>query len=83
MSSSWPFVVWGIDLIGPLPTGRGQAKNAIVVVDYFTKWVETEPLASITERKTTDFVWRNLICRYGIPNTIVSDNGKQFDNKKF
>ena len=80
MSSPCPFAVWGIDLIGPLPTGRGQVKYAIVAIDYFTKWVEAEPLASITERKTTDFVWRNLICRYGIPNAIVSDNRKQFDN---
>ena len=37
MSSPWPFTVWGIDLIGPLPTGRRQAKYAIVAVNYFTK----------------------------------------------
>ena len=40
-------------------------------------------MASITERKITNFVWSNLICRYSIPNAIVSDNGKQFDNEKF
>ena len=72
-----------MDLIGSLPTGKGQAKHAIVAVDYFTKWAEAEPLTSITERKTTEFIWKNLICRFGIPYAIVSDNGKQFDNEKF
>ena len=73
----------GVDLIGPLPTGKGQAKYAIVAVDYFTKWAEAEPLTSIIERKTTEFIWKSLICRFGIPYAIVSDNGKQFDNENF
>ena len=83
ISSPWPFAIWGVDLIGPLPTGKGQAKHAIVAVDYFTKWAEAKPLTSITERKTMEFIWKNLICRFGIPYAIVSDNGKQFDNEKF
>ena len=83
ISFPWPFAIWGMDLIGSLPTGKGQAKHAIVAVDYFTKWAEAEPLTSITERKTTEFIWKNLICRFGIPYAIVSDNGKQFDNEKF
>lgn len=83
ISSPWPFAIWGVDFIGPLPIGKEQAKHAIVAVDYFTKWAEAEPLTNITERKTTELIWKNLICRYGIPNAIVSDNGKQFDNEKF
>ena len=67
----------------PLLTGKGQAKYAIVAVDYFTKWAEAKPLTSITERKTTEFIWKNLICRFGIPYAIVSDNDKQFDMKNF
>ena len=55
----------------------------IVVVDYFTKWAEAEPLATITEQKIRNFVWRAIICRFGIPRALVSDNGKQFDNAKF
>ncbi|XP_024035550.1 uncharacterized protein LOC112096357 [Citrus clementina] len=60
MASPWPFAQWGIDLIGPLPKGRGAATHAIVAIDYFTKWIEVEALSRITEKKTTDFVWRNL-----------------------
>ena len=52
-------------------------------MDYFTKWVEAEPLATITKKKVRNFVWRSIICRFGIPRALVSDNGKQFDNSKF
>ena len=49
----------------------------------FTKWDEAEPLATITEQKIRNFVWRAIICRFSIPRALVSDNGKQFDNAKF
>ena len=54
-----------------------------MVVDYFIKWVEAEPLATITEQKVRNFVWRSIICRFGIPRSLLSNNGKQFDNPKF
>ena len=54
-----------------------------VVVDYFTKWAEAEPLASITTKKVLDFVVKNIICRFGLPAKIVSDNGNQFDSDVF
>ena len=59
--SLWPFAKWGIDLVGPLRTARAQAKFAIVAIDYFTKWVEAEPLSIITEEKCTNFIWKNII----------------------
>ena len=55
----------------------------MVGIDYFTKWVEAEPLATIMEKNIRTFVWRNIIYRYGIPRVLVSDNGKQFDNNAF
>ena len=61
----------------------GQCKFTIVGVDYFTKWAEAEPLATITEQKVCNFIWLSIICRFGIPKALVSDNGKQFDNLKF
>jgi len=45
--------------------------------------VEAEALATITEKNIRSFVWKNIICRYGIPKVLVSDNGKQFDNSAF
>ncbi|XP_021827212.1 uncharacterized protein LOC110767855 [Prunus avium] len=83
MTGPWPFAQWGLDLIGPMPKGKGQTKFAIVAVDYFTKWAEAEPLATITTTQVQSFVWKNLICRFGIPHSIITDNGRQFDNAKF
>ena len=54
-----------------------------VGIDYFTKWVEAEPLATIMEKNICNFVQRNIICRYGISRVLISDNGKQFDNSAF
>ena len=83
VTSPWPFQQWGLDILGPLPIGKGQCKFIIVAVDYFTKWADAEPLATITEQKIRNFVWRSIICRFGITRALVSDNGKQFDNAKF
>ena len=54
-----------------------------VAIDYFTKWVEVEPLATITKDKIQIFVWKNIVCRFGIPKKIISDNCHQFDSRKF
>ena len=51
MVSPWPFAIWGMDLIGPLPIAKSGIKYAIVAVDYFTKWAEAEPLATITSKR--------------------------------
>ncbi|KAL6319598.1 hypothetical protein AAG906_020675 [Vitis piasezkii] len=47
------------------------------------EWVEAEAYASIKDKDVTKFVWKNIICRFGIPQTIIADNGPQFDSKTF
>ncbi|GKV40349.1 hypothetical protein SLEP1_g48006 [Rubroshorea leprosula] len=74
--ASWPFAQWGLDLLGPFMKGVGGVTHLIVGVDYFTKWVEVWPLSSLTSTKVEDFVFGSIICRYGIPNQIVADNGE-------
>ena len=59
----------------PLTQGKRQVKLLLVAINYFTKWVEAEALATITEAKVWNFVWKNIVCRFGIPRTIISDNG--------
>ena len=83
MTAPWPFAQWGLDIMGPFPTAVRQLKFLVVGINYFTKWVEAEALATITEKNIRSFVWRNIIYRYGIPRVIVSANGKQFDNSAF
>ncbi|XP_057548014.1 uncharacterized protein LOC130826442 [Amaranthus tricolor] len=76
-----PFDKWGMDLLGPFPPAKGQRKFIIVAIDYFTKYVEAEALSSITDKQVCQFLWRNIITRYGIPRVIITDNGRQFVSK--
>ena len=52
-------------------------------LDYFIKWIEAKHLAKIIERNTNNFVWKNIVRRFGIPKVIISNNAKQFDNDGF
>ena len=83
MTAPWPFAQWGLDIMGPFPTAVRQLKFLVIGINYFTKWVEAEVLATITEKNIRSFVWRCIICRFGIPRVLVSNNGKQFDNDSF
>ncbi|XP_076924710.1 uncharacterized protein LOC143587251 [Bidens hawaiensis] len=83
VSSFWPFQKWGIDIVGPFPEGTGRAKFLVVAIDYFTKWVEAKPLRIITGEQVKRFVWEIIICRFGLPYAIISDNGIQFANNPF
>jgi len=78
INTPWPFHTWGIDILGPFPKGVRQFKFLIVVVEYFTKWIEAEPVAVISGSRVREFIWKNIICRFGVPRQIISDNGTQF-----
>nr|GEX50760.1 reverse transcriptase domain-containing protein [Tanacetum cinerariifolium] len=81
--SPWPFYKWGIDIAGPFPEGPEKVKFLIVAMDYFTKWIEAKAVTTITGGQVKKFVWDNIVCRFGIPIEIVSDNGKQFSDNPF
>ena len=83
ISSPWPFVQWGIDIVGPLPTAPTQKKLLLVATDYFSKWIEANAFSLIKDRDVTRFIWKNIVCRFGIPRPIVSDNGPQFDSRVY
>jgi len=72
----------GMDILSPFSPGKGQVKFLIVVVDYFTKWIEAKSLTTITAQQVQQFVWKDIICRYGVPHTIITDNGRQFIDKE-
>nr|GEV20322.1 reverse transcriptase domain-containing protein [Tanacetum cinerariifolium] len=72
-----------IDIAGPFLKGPGKVKFLIVAMDYFTKWIEAKAVATITGGQVKKFVWDNIVCRFGIPGEIVSDNGKQFSDNPF
>ena len=79
MTRPWPFAFWGIDLIDRLPKGRGSVQYAVVAINYFTKWVEAEVPASIMSSNIKEFIYKNINYQYGVPYTIISYNGTQFD----
>ncbi|GJU57477.1 reverse transcriptase domain-containing protein [Tanacetum coccineum] len=68
---------------GPFPEGPDKVKFLIVAMDYFTKWIEAKPVATITGNQVKKFVWENIVCRFGLPGEIISDNGKQFRDNPF
>ena len=55
----------------------------MVSTDYFTKWIEVEPLANIKDVDDKRFVWKNIVTRFRIPHTLILDNGLQFNSKTF
>ena len=61
----------------------GNKKYLLVGTDYFTKWVEAEPLANIKDVDAKRFVWKNIVTRFGVPRVLISDNDLQFDSKIF
>ncbi|GJZ30414.1 reverse transcriptase domain-containing protein [Tanacetum coccineum] len=63
ITSPWPFYKWRIDIAGPFPEGPGKVKFLIVAIDYFTKWIEAKPVATITDNQIKKFVWDNIVCR--------------------
>ena len=83
LSSPWSFAQWVLDIVGPFPKSVGNKKYLLVGTDYFTKWVEAEPLANIRDVNAKRFVWKNIVTRFGVLHMLISDNGLQFDSKMF
>nr|GEW15978.1 reverse transcriptase domain-containing protein [Tanacetum cinerariifolium] len=67
----------------PFPKGPGKVKFLIFAMDYFTKWIEAKAVATITCGQVKKFLWDNIVCRFGLPGEIVSDNDKQFSDNPF
>jgi len=76
--SPWPFHTWGIDILGSFPLAIRQMKYLMVAIEYFTKWIEAEPVAQIIAHNVQHFVWKNIVCRFGVPRGLISDNSTQF-----
>jgi ribonuclease HI len=77
---TWPFAVWGLDLVGPLQKAPGGFTHLLVAIDKFSKWIEVRPLNSIRSEQAVAF-FTNIIHRFGVPNSIITDNGTQFTGK--
>jgi transposase InsO family protein len=72
----------GLDLVGPLQKAPGGFKHLLVTIDKFSKWIKVRPLTSIKFEQAVAF-FTNIIHRFGVPSSIITDNGTQFTDKKF
>lgn len=82
LTSPWPFSVWGIDIIGKIhPKATGGYEYILVAKDYFTKWVEAEAYTELKAKQVAQFIETNIICRYGVPHELVSDNRLHFEGE--
>ena len=77
-----PFVVWGLEMVGPLKKGPGGFTHLLVAVDKFTKWIEAKPITNIRSEEAVKF-FLNIIYRFDVPNCIITDHGTNFTRKKF
>ena len=63
------------------PKASNGHRFILVAIDYFTKWVEAASYANVTKQVVVKFIKNNIICRYGVPNKIITDNGTNLNNK--
>jgi hypothetical protein len=74
---TWPFAVWGLDMVGPFKTAPEGLTHLLVAVDKFTKWIEAKPIKKLNGSSTIKF-FNEIITRYGVPHSIITDNGTNF-----
>jgi hypothetical protein len=79
---SWPFAIWGIDIIGILPSAPGGFRFLFVDIDTFTKWMEATPMVNITQEVAVKFL-KSIIYRFAVPKRVLTDNGTQFKGARF
>jgi hypothetical protein len=70
---SWPFAVWGINIVGVLPRAPGGFRFLFVGIDTFTKWMEATPVVNITQEAAVKFL-QSMIYRFVVPKRILMDN---------
>jgi transposase InsO family protein len=79
---TWPFAVWGLDIVGPLRKVPRGYTHLLVTVDKFSKWIEARPITNLRAEQAVSF-FTDIIHRFGVPNSIITDNGSQFTSRKF
>jgi transposase InsO family protein len=79
---SWPFVVWGIDIVSVLPRASGGFMFLFIGIDTFTKWMNAAPVVNIMQEAEVKLLQSNIY-RFGVPQRVLTDNGTQFKGVKF
>ncbi|XP_027156902.1 uncharacterized protein K02A2.6-like [Coffea eugenioides] len=81
MIAPWPCSMWGMDVIGTIdPPASNGHRFILVAIEYFTKWVEAESFKHVTKKVVANFLRDHIICRFGVPETLITDNAKNLNN---
>jgi hypothetical protein len=78
---TWPFAVWGLDLVGHLQKAPKGFTHMLVAIDKISKWIMICPLTYFKSKHVVAF-FTDIIHRFGVPNSIIIDHGTQFIGKK-
>jgi hypothetical protein len=71
---TWPFAIWGLDIVGPLRKAPSSYTHLLVAIDKFSKWVEVRPITNLRAEQAATF-FTDIVYRFGVPNSIITDNG--------
>ena len=71
------------DILGELPETENGNKYILVVSDYFTKWTEAFPMRNMEAETVASIIVEEVIARFGVPQVIHSDQGKQYESRLF
>jgi hypothetical protein len=79
---TWLFAVWGLDIVGPLRMAPRGYTHLLVAVEKFSKWIEARPITNLKAEQAVSF-FTDIIHRFGVPNSIITNNCSQFTCRKF
>ncbi|CAF4346039.1 unnamed protein product, partial [Didymodactylos carnosus] len=76
-----PNQLLGIDFCGPLESSPSENRYVLTITDYFTRWVTAVALSNCSAQTTAEALFKHHICKFGVPTTILSDQGVHFQNQ--
>ena len=68
-----------VDILGPLPETERKNEHELVIGDYFSKWTEVFPMKHMESTTVAKILVQDFICRYGTPEQIHTDQGRNFE----
>ena len=74
-------MVWGLDMVGPLKKAPGGYTHLLVAINKFTNWIEVSPISVLKSEQAVLF-FTDIFHWFGVPNSIITDNGTEFTEKK-
>ena len=77
---SRPFQRLAMDILGPLPETRSGNRYILVIGDYFTKWKEAFAMKDMEATTIARLLVNEVICRFGVPDSIHTDQGRNFES---